>query len=216
MGRLRRNVKYENNLIKDEIFYIQDLTNLKGKWKKEVFKNKNPIHIEIGCGKGNFIKEQALKNPNINYIAIDKFLTILYSVLIKVKRENLTNVKIISICASQLDTIFAHGEIEKIYLNFSDPWPKKHHANRRLTNVNYLNIFYQLLSSNGTIEFKSDNLNLYLYSLEEIKKTKFEFVFHTDDLYKNPIFFESEIKTEYEKKWMAKNATIKKIILLKK
>ncbi|MEG0123933.1 MAG: tRNA (guanosine(46)-N7)-methyltransferase TrmB [Malacoplasma sp.] len=215
MGRLRKNTSKENVLFGDNYYYISEPKKHLNLWSKDVFQNDNPIHIEIGCGKGNFIFNKALANPKINFIAIDKFATVIFSLLKKIKTSELKNLKLVCICATQIEEIFAHGEISKLYLNFSDPWPKKKHAKRRLTHNSFLIKYFDLLMSKGQIEFKTDSELLYNYTLETIIENNYKVLFKTIDLYNSDFDCTNEIKTEYEIKWMNMGIKIKKIIFEK-
>lgn len=216
MGRLRRNLVDEQKLFDDKQYFITNPFEFKGKWNNEVFKNDNPIEIEIGTGKGKFIFEKARNNPNINYIAIDKFATVLYKLLKKLETlsKPIENIKIISVDVQKIEDIFEREEISKIYLNFSDPWPKKHHEKFRLTSNFYTNKFFNILQSKGFIEFKTDNTNLFNYTLNKIRENDFTVILATNDLYSTS-YKKGNVQTEYEQKWLAKNAKIKKIILQK-
>lgn len=211
MARLRK-IKNSNEILNGSKNFIRDFENYKGKWNEEAFQNENPIHIEIGSGKGKFICELALQNPNINFIAIDKSESILVKLSKKVDLEKLENIRIILLDASKLNTIFKKNEIDKIYLNFSDPWPKKRHSKRRLTHINYLNIYKEITSENSLVEFKTDNINLFLFTLETLEENNFAIVDKTFDLDVDSKLNKENIKTEYEKKFMEKGFKINKVI----
>ncbi len=211
MARLR-NIKNSNEILSNSKNFINDFENYKGKWNKEVFHNTNPIHIEIGSGKGKFICELALQNPNINFIAIDRAESILVKLSKKVDLEKLENIRIILLDASKLSTIFKKNEIEKIYLNFSDPWPKKRHSKRRLTHINHLNIYNEITSKNSLVEFKTDNINLFLFTLETLEENNFAIISKTFDLENDDKLNKQNIKTEYEKKFMEKGFKINKVV----
>lgn len=216
MGRLRKNVVNEQKLFLDEKYFIQNPIAHMNHWNKNVFKNTFPIEIEIGCGKGKFIIEKAVNNPNINFIAIDKFPTILYKVLIKIKRNiGLNNIKIVCLDAKEINNVFALNEISKIYLNFSDPWPKKHHEKNRLTNKRFLDMYFNILKPNGIIEFKTDNDQLYNYTLNVLKENNYFIHYYCDDIYNDLNNNQDNIATEYEIKWKNKSVKIKKIIFSK-
>lgn len=217
MGRLRKNINYENKLFNDDKFFINNPHEFKNNWNKLVFKNNNPIYIEIGSGKGKFIVENAIKYPNINFIAIDKFPTILYKILIKINKSDqpINNLKIVNYDAIKLNEIFGNNEIKKVYLNFSDPWPKEHHKKNRLTNIKFLNVYFEFLDNNGIIEFKTDNSLLYEYTLEVIKENNLKLIYFSNDIYSDIENNQNNIQTEYEIKWLNKNVKIKKIIFAK-
>ncbi|MGL4617310.1 MAG: tRNA (guanosine(46)-N7)-methyltransferase TrmB [Mycoplasmoidaceae bacterium] len=211
MARLR-NIKNSNEILNSNKSFIKDSENYKGKWNKEIFHNENPIHIEIGSGKGKFICEIASQNHNINFIAIDRAESILVKLSKKVDLEKLENIKIILLDASKLNMVFDKNEINKIYLNFSDPWPKKRHSKRRLTHINHLNIYKEITSENSLVEFKTDNINLFLFTLETLKENNFAVISKTYDLENDIKLNKDNIKTEYEKKFMEKGFKINKVI----
>ena len=174
----------------------------KGKWH-DLFKNNNPIYLEIGMGKGKFIREHARRNPDINYIGCELSTSMCYKSAKEV--DNLNNLKILNYDAFKLEDVFESGEIDKIYLTFSDPWPKARHEKRRLTTDNVLNIYKKLLSNNGIIEFKTDNRELFEYSVIQFTNNNFEILELSLDLHKTS---DDIITTEYEEKFMAKGQVI--------
>jgi tRNA (guanine-N7-)-methyltransferase len=184
-------------------YFINDLENLKGKFPN-IFNNSNPIHIEIGCGKGKFIVENALKHPEINFIAVEKFDSVLLRCLEKALEYDLDNLKLINVDALELGTYFKEKSLDVIYLNFSDPWPKSHHAKRRLTSPIFLEIYKKILKDDGVIYQKTDNRILFAYSLESISNNGFSISNISLDLHKD---LENEnnklenIETEYEEKF---------------
>ena len=169
----------------------------KGKWN-EFFKNNHEIHIEIGCGKGRFITSLAEENPNINYLAIEPIGTIFLRALEKVQEKGLENVGGIWRFANNIFEYIDENEIDKIYLNFSDPWPKVRHAKRRLTHHNFLKYYKQILKPKGVIEFKTDNNGLFDFSMEEFKLCGFTLQDVTNDLHGTS---KHNIMTEYEQKF---------------
>jgi len=166
---------------------------------KNIFKNDNPVHIEIGMGKGKFIYTKALNNPNINFIGIEKFDSVIIRALQKAIDNPLENLFLIRMDAVDLLTIFEKNSIDKIYLNFSDPWPKDRHCKRRLTHKNYLNIYKQITHINAELHFKTDNIDLFEYSVEEIEKYPMKIKYLTKDLHKSD--FKDNIMTEFEEKF---------------
>ena len=167
------------------------------------FSNDKPLHIEIGCGKGNFIIGMAKMHPNINFIGIEKYESVLIRALDKVP-EDLTNLKFMCLDANTLNEIFNHN-VDKIYLNFSDPWPKKKHAKRRLTSPIFLDIYEQISNNTINIEQKTDNKGLFAYSLETFNNNGYYFNEVSLDL---PLDKEGNVPTEYEIKFRNKGVTI--------
>ena len=191
-------------------YVIQNPENKKGLWK-EVFGNENPIEIEVGMGKGRFIMELAQKNPNINYVGIERYPSVLLRGLQKRAEFELSNIYFMCIDAKNLPEIFAQGEVEKIYLNFSDPWPKDRHAKRRLTSEEFMAVYNQILASDGAVEFKTDNKGLFDYSLESIPAAGWEIKEHTYDLHHSDMGI-GNVMTEYEEKFSSKGNPIFKLI----
>jgi len=190
--------------------FVSNPKDYKGKWNK-YFENDNPIHLEIGAGKGEFITEMAMINPHINYIAIEKFASVLVKITKKIPDEGLKNLVVILFDAEKLEEIFESGEIEKLYLNFSDPWPKKRHAKRRLTSPGFLKLYKNVLKPGSTIEFKTDNRPLFDYSLETFKDSGYNLLITTFDLY-NSDFLEGNVPSEYERRFHNMGTPINKLI----
>ncbi len=203
----RRNVKNADQRIKDaSLNVITEGQVHKGTWSK-LFGNDNPIHLEIGMGKGDFIIEHAKTNPNINYIGLEKFPSVLIQAADKLADTHLDNLYLLLVDAATLDEIFDVHEIDKIYLNFSDPWPKARHAKRRLTSSSFLKHYQKILKPEGLIEFKTDNRPLFEYSIVSMNNYGMEFLDLTFDLHNRNVG-EYIIKTEYEKKFIAKGNPI--------
>ena len=194
----RRNVKnVEVRIEAAKKNVIQSGKDYKGKWN-ELFGNDNPIYLEIGMGKGDFIIEHARTNPNINYIGLEKFASVLIQASDKLNDEHLPNLYLLLVDAEELDEIFDVNEISQIYLNFSDPWPKARHAKRRLTSSKFLKNYQTILKDEGTIEFKTDNRELFEYSIVSMNNYGMNFLDLTFDLHhRDPEMY--IIKTEYEK-----------------
>lgn len=184
----------------------------KGNWS-EVFGNQNPIEIEVGMGKGKFIMELAMKNPDINYVGIERYCSVLLRGLQKRAEieQELPNIYFMCIDAKNLADYFAPGEVSRIYLNFSDPWPKDRHAKRRLTSKEFLAVYDQVLAKDGVIEFKTDNRGLFDYSLESIPEAGWKLDMHTFDLHHSE-YAEGNVMTEYETKFSAKGQAICKLV----
>lgn len=191
-------------LLEFKDYYIAEPNKYKGKWN-ELFKNNNPIHLEIGMGKGKFLKESAVLNSNINYIGIEKSDTVLLKAARMISKTKLENIYLLSVDANNLLDYFASLEVSKIYLNFSDPWPKERHAKRRLTAPHFLRQYLDILENEGVLELKTDNENLFNYSLSTLSKTNFIIKKQSTD-------FDSKIndsvETEYEQKFKEENKNI--------
>lgn len=183
----------------------------KGKWKEE-FKNNNTIHLELGCGRGGFIQEKALQNPNINYVAVDLKDEILIYVLRKIKEKEIENVRIVPLNIAFISEIFEKDEVEKIYINFCNPWPKLRHNKRRLTHNKFLDEYKKFLKIKGEIWFKTDDIGLFEDSQEYFKESGFSIEYITYDLHKSD--FKHNIMTEYESKFT--NMGMKTMFLIAK
>lgn len=215
-----RNVKGSREAIADSIYTINEPAQMKGRWK-EYFKNTNPIHIEVGMGKGRFITELALKNPEINYIGIEKYSSVLIRAIEKVEALNssreqpVNNLVFIRMNAEELCDVFEKNEVDKIYLNFSDPWPKDRHAKRRLTSKEFFGRYHNILVPEGSVEFKTDNRDLFDLSLEEIPLAGWQITEYTYDLHHNEKMNEGNIMTEYEEKFSSLGNPIHKLIAMR-
>jgi len=159
-----RNIKGSIEGVKSNELVINEPSKYKGHWD-EFFSNKNPIHIEIGMGRGQFIIEHAKRYPEVNFIGIEKYSGVLFKALKQLENENLPNLICIRVDALWLEDIFEPEEIDCIYLNFSDPWPKDRHEKRRLTYKTFLDIYHRLLPSESSVIFKTDNIMIYLSSV---------------------------------------------------
>ncbi|MCR5647891.1 MAG: tRNA (guanosine(46)-N7)-methyltransferase TrmB [Acholeplasmatales bacterium] len=190
----------ERLMVDNNKYFINEPEIYKGKWN-ELFGNNNPLHIEIGCGKGQFMSTLAKLNPNINYIAIEKFDSVLLRCLEKIINDDIPNLKIAVMDAAILGTYFADDEVDRIYLNFSDPWPKNHHAKRRLTSPLFLDLYKHVLKADGDIHFKTDNRGLFEYSLETFNQEGFKLSHISLDLHKDIEKYPDNITTEFEDKW---------------
>lgn len=204
-----RNIKGSRESVEANEYVIHDPAAYKGKWNT-VFGNNHPIHIEIGMGKGKFIMQLAAANPEINYIGIEKYSSILFRALEKRKDIELSNLFFIRYDAEYLSEIFNREEIAKIYLNFSDPWPKDRHARRRLTSREFLARYDLCLKREGEIIFKTDNKALFEFSLEEIKASGWELQGATYDLHHSE-YLEGNVMTEYEEKFVAQGIPIHRL-----
>ena len=208
-----RNVRGSREAIADSEFTINDFKEYKGKWR-EIFGNDNPIRIEIGMGKGKFITEMAMNNPDINYIGIEKYSSVLIRAVEKRRELEIDNLFFIRMDAVEIEDAFEKGEIDRIYLNFSDPWPKDRHAKRRLTSRQFFERYDKILKDDGIIEFKTDNKDLFDFSLEEVKETKFKVINYTYDLHgdTDAEIYRGNVTTEYEDKFVGKGNKICKLV----
>ena len=166
-----RNVPGSRDMIAESPFTIKDETEWKGRWN-EVFDNDHPIHIESGMGKGQFIMTLAKEHPEINYVGIEKYSSVLVRALEKQQEIELPNIKFIRMEAENIAEVFAPDEVARIYLNFSDPWPKDRHAKRRLTSVQFLQRYENILQKDGHLIFKTDNRDLFDFSLEQVEEAE--------------------------------------------
>ncbi len=206
-----RNVKGAKEKIENSKYVILDYENYKGKFN-ELFQNNNLLYIEIGTGKGKFIRKMALENPNINFIGIEKFDSVLVRALEKVEQEDIPNLKFLRMDATNIDEIFLH-EIDKIFLNFSDPWPKARHENRRLTSINFLRKYDNIFKSTKEIEMKTDNRHLFEFSVKSLTDYDYKIQLLCLDLYSEDVSL--NISTEYEDKFHNKGLPIYKIVVKK-
>lgn len=209
-----RNVKGSRETIAANDFVIHSPKEQKGKWNN-VFGNGHPVHIEIGMGKGKFIMELARQNPDINYVGIEKYSSVLVRALEKMELDPLNNLVFIRMDAEEIADVFAPDEVERIYLNFSDPWPKDRHAKRRLTSHQFLERYTHILSEDGHLIFKTDNRPLFDFSLEEVEIAGWELLNHTFDLHHSE-YVEDNVMTEYEEKFVAKGNPICRMELKQK
>ena len=206
-----RNVKGAREKISASISVINEPKEYRGKWSK-FFGNNNPIHIEIGMGKGKFIIEQAIHNPNINYIGIEKFSSVLVRAIERKENNDntLSNLIFLRFDAEYIEDIFASGEVDRIYLNFSDPWPKDRHAKRRLTSKEYFKRYDNILSKEGKVIFKTDNRDLFDFSLEQIEIAGWRLINKTNDLHNSEYAVEN-IMTEYEERFVNEGISINRL-----
>ena len=205
-----RNVKGAREALADSDFTVNEPTEYRGKWQ-ELFENNNPVHIEIGTGKGRFLITLAEQNPDINYVGIEKFSSVLIRAIEKQRELALPNLYFIRMDAENIEDVFAEGEVDRIYLNFSDPWPKDRHAKRRLTSRQFFGRYNKVLSKKGRVEFKTDNRSLFDFSVEEVKEAGWNLSAVTYDLH-NSEMNEGNIMTEYEIKFSEMGNPIHKLI----
>ncbi len=201
-----KHIKGSEEIVEKSEIVIKSPELYKGNWKS-VFGNNNKIYLEIGMGKGSFLIEHALKNKSVNFIGFEKYPSVLLNAIDRIEKEKIDNVKIICADAGNIDKIF-YKEISKLYLNFSDPWPKKRHEKRRLTSDVFLKKYNSIFKGFKVIEQKTDNDMLFDYSLESYKRN------HYFVLKKNRNYFDS-IRTEYENKFISKGKNINYVKVVK-
>ena len=212
-----RNVPGARETIIENQFSIQQPEQMKGKWE-EVFQNDHPIHIEVGMGKGQFIIEMARRNPEVNYIGIEKYSSVLVRAVEKLEDFEQDNLRLIRMDAENIEEVFDKDEVDRIYLNFSDPWPKDRHAKRRLTSrqfletsTRFLERYDNILTPEGRVMFKTDNKDLFDFSLEQVEEAGWILENHTYDLHHSE-YNEGNVMTEYEEKFSAKGNPICRLV----
>ena len=204
-----RNRKGASELLADNPQYvISKPEECKGRWS-DIFGNDNPIHIEVGSGKGRFVTGMAALHPDINYIGIDIQMTVLSYALDKVLESGLPNIKLLQVDGSDLTNYFSEAEVDRLYLNFSDPWPKKRHEKRRLTYRTFLDTYKAILPAQGEIHFKTDNRGLFEYSLASFSQYGMVLKQVWLDLHASDM--EGNVQTEYEEKFSNKGQVIYRV-----
>ena len=207
-----RNIPGAKEAVMESAFVVQRPQEKKGGWA-QVYPQTGPIHIEVGMGKGQFLMELARRNPQVNYLGIEMYDSVLLRALQRMAEiDELPNLLFMREDARLLPEIFRKGEVEKIYLNFSDPWPKARHAKRRLTSREFLNRYERILVPEGVVEFKTDNRGLFEFSLEEIREAGWRLLACTYDLHNDAKMCEGNVMTEYEEKFSSLGNPIYKLV----
>lgn len=208
-----RNIKGSQEVIHNSKWVIQDPKEQKGRWSR-LFSCDRPIHIEVGMGKGRFLMDMAKAHPEVNYIGIEMYDSVLLRAVQKAdaSEDAPDNFRFIRMDARELPEVFAQGEVERIYLNFSDPWPKERHAKRRLTSRDFLARYQQILPKGNFVEFKTDNRSLFDFSLDEIREAGWTLDGFTYDLHHDLDLNAGNIMTEYEEKFSSAGNPICKLI----
>ncbi|KQL37705.1 tRNA (guanine-N7)-methyltransferase [Bacillus sp. FJAT-25509] len=206
--RLRHKPGAADQVKENAHYVIPNPSEQKGKWR-EVFQNDQPIHIEVGTGRGRFMVGMAKANPHINYIGIEKYTSVISDALDKLIEAEVPNLKLLNVDAQKLTDFFEDGEIDRVYLNFSDPWPKVRHEKRRLTYKTFLNMYQQILKNDGEIHFKTDNQDLFEFSIMSMANYGMTMHFLSLDLHNSD--FEGNIMTEYEEKFSSKGNRIYRV-----
>ena len=221
--RLRK-IKGAEEAVANSAFCVQNPTAYRGQWRDYFAAQREdsgssqspgsfPLHIEIGMGKGTFLMQSAELHPEIDYLGIELFSSVLFRAIQKIEEHPLPNLRFLCVNAETITEIFDEGEVDLIYLNFSDPWPKTKPATRRLTSSAFLERYDRILSENGRIEFKTDNRGFFDFSLEEIENSKWRLIASTYDLHHDPVLSEGNIMTEYEAKFSALHHPICKLMI---
>ena len=205
-----RHIPGAEEAIAESPYVVQEPRQYRGRFR-DLFGNENPIRIEVGMGKGRFIMEMAQTHPEMNFIGVERYSSVLLRALQKRAELDLPNIFFLCIDAKELPEIFAPGEVERIYLNFSDPWPKDRHAKRRLTSPDFMKVYDQVLAAGGKVEFKTDNQDLFSYSLESIPEAGWKIEASTRDMHHDPMA-EGNVMTEHEMKFSALGNPICKLI----
>lgn len=209
-----RNITGSREIIAESPYVVAEdtLAQCPGTWR-EIFGNDNPIHIEIGMGKGKFIHTMAGENPQVNYVGIEKYSSVLLRAIQKMEEDELPNLRFIRMDAEDITKVFGRGEVDKIYLNFSDPWPKDRHAKRRLPSREFLARYDVVLKKEGRLEFKTDNRALFDFAVEELEPANWKAEAITYDLHQDEELVAGNIMTEYEEKFSAMGNPIYKYII---
>lgn len=213
LQRMRlRNVRGAREALAESRYVEAEPEAHRGAWRV-VFGNENPIHMEIGMGKGKFLLELALLHPDINYIGVEMYASVLIRAVQKLDdMPEIPNLRFLNVPAEALEAMFAPGEVERIYLNFSDPWPKARHAKRRLTSPVFLKRYEGILREGGLLEFKTDNRDLFEYSLESVEAGGWTVLISTFDLHGDEELCRENVMTEYEQKFSGRGQAICKLV----
>ncbi len=208
-----RNIPEAKNIVENSPFVIQQPDSLRGNWEN-FWKNGHAVHLEVGMGKGRFLMEMSRRHPENNYLGMELYDSVLLRAIQRRQalEEPLFNLYFLCADARTLPEIFAEREVQKIYLNFSDPWPKARHAKRRLTSRQFLARYRQILSPEGTVEFKTDNRSLFEFSLQEVREAGWTLVAHTYDLHRDEAMNRGNVMTEYEEKFSSMGNPIYKLV----
>lgn len=209
-----RNIRGSEDVVAESTYVVHELSEAKNNWKK-IFGNDNPVYVEIGMGKGRFIIDNALKYPEINFIGIERYSSVLLRALQKLDElENVpSNIRFLCMDATEITEAFGEEEVDKIYLNFSDPWPKDRHAKRRLPSRQFLAKYDKILKKDGKLEFKTDNRGLFDFAVEELGPAGWKAEVITYDLHNDEKLMEGNIMTEYEEKFSSLGNPICKYII---
>ena len=209
-----RNVPGARDVMDANEYVYTEPEGMAGTWS-QIFGNNNPVHIEIGMGKGRFITTLASMNPDINYVGIEKYSSVLLRAVEKQDELCLLNLRFIRMDAENITSVFGKEEVDRIYLNFSDPWPKDRHAKRRLTSRQFFARYDEILKSNGRVEFKTDNRPLFDFSVEEVNEAGWKLSVCTYDLHNDEKLVEGNVMTEYEERFSSQGNPICKLVAIR-
>ena len=209
-----RNVPGARDVMDANEYVYTEPEGMAGTWS-QIFGNNNPVHIEIGMGKGRFITTLASMNPDINYVGIEKYSSVLLRAVEKQDELCLPNLRFIRMDAENITSVFGKEEVDRIYLNFSDPWPKDRHAKRRLTSRQFFARYDEILKSTGRVEFKTDNRPLFDFSVEEANEAGWKLSVCTYDLHNDEKLVEGNVMTEYEERFSSQGNPICKLVAIR-
>ncbi len=210
-----RNISGSRDVIAVSPYVVKEAQQYRGKWA-ELFGNTNPVYVEVGMGKGQFLHTLASLHPENNYVGIEKYSSVLLRAIQKMEADELPNLKLLRMEAEEIASVFGKGEAAGIYLNFSDPWPKDRHAKRRLPSAEFLARYDEIVAAGGKIEFKTDNRALFDFALEELERSVWKAELVTYDLHADEALMQGNVMTEYEEKFSAEGNPICKYVLVRK
>ncbi|MED4781443.1 tRNA (guanosine(46)-N7)-methyltransferase TrmB [Brevibacillus choshinensis] len=204
-----RNIPGAESALREYPTFVDNPVSFKGRWR-ERFGNDNPIHVEIGCGKGRFINTLAERHPDVNFIAVELKAEVVLRAVQRTEYREIPNLAFVQFNAAVLTDLFADHEISRLFLNFSDPWPKSRHAKRRLTYASFLNTYRQVLKSDGEIHMKTDNEKLFEFSLNQFASERFQMHHITFDLHQSKLAADN-VMTEYEERFSSRGQRIYRV-----
>lgn len=210
-----RNISGSRDVIAGSPYVVHEPQQYQGRWT-ELFGNTNPIYIEVGMGKGQFLYTLAARNPECNYVGIEKYSSVLLRAIQKLEAQELPNLKLLRMEAEELTSVFGRGEAAGIYLNFSDPWPKDRHAKRRLPSAEFLARYDEIAAKDAKIEFKTDNRALFDFAVEQLAQSAWKADVITYDLHADEALMQGNVMTEYEEKFSAAGNPICKYVLTRR